>query len=146
MRHSSQSDARFDLTAKLGSRLFRSEFFRLFPEKSRDQADRPLRPLICWSELLSHPLAVRAAQALVGGKPAEELSLAAAIGAHLAAGPIGWAHMGLSHDEAFFLYVAYVDLLNASNVKDVNAHLQIVEEFVLADHGTSQKPQEQGPL
>ena len=145
MRHSSQADARVDLTAKLRSRLFRSEFFRLFPEKSPDQADRPLRPPICWGELLSHPLAVRAAQALVGGKPAEELSLAAVVGAHLAAGPVGWHQMGLSDDEDVDLYTAYVDLLNDSNVKDVNAYLQIVEAFVLVGHGTPQKPEEQWP-
>src|ERR1039458_10649498 len=100
MRYSSQFDARFDLTANLRSRLFRSEFFRLFPVKSPDQADRPLRPPICWSELLRHPLAVRAAQALVGGKPAEELSLAVAVGARLAAGRIGWEMMGLRDQEA----------------------------------------------
>jgi hypothetical protein len=53
--------------------------------------------------------------------------------------------MGLSDDEAVDLYTAYVDLLNDSNVKDVNAYLQIVEAFVLVGHGTPQKPEEQWP-
>jgi hypothetical protein len=81
-----------------------------------------------WDTLLNHPLAERAARALLAdGYPADDPILAAEIGAHLASGPIGWRRMRLSDDEAFALYRVYVDLLNATHVKDVNAHLAHVD-------------------
>ena len=129
------------LAAKLPSRLSRTEFLRLFPEK----VGEPARPAFkasqassdnSWSDLLNHPLAEQAVQVLLSGNPVQDSSLAAVIGGHLAAGPIGWAQMGLTHDEAFILYTVYVDVLNCWKRKDVNAHLRLSEPvLVLVKYG-----------
>jgi hypothetical protein len=84
------------LAAQLRSRLSRTEFFRLFPEK----VGEPARPAFKasqvssdsgWSDLLNHPLAKRAVQALLSGNPVQDSSLAAVIGGHL---PVPWAGSG----------------------------------------------------
>jgi hypothetical protein len=91
-------------------------------------ASGSVRDHVDWDTLLNHPLAGRAAKRLMNdGYPADDPILAAEIGAHLASGPIGWKRMGLSDADAFALYRAYVNLLNATHVKDVNAHLAHVD-------------------
>jgi len=60
----------------------------------------------------------------------EKLSMAAVIGVHQQAGRIGLHLVGLSDQDAYELFAVYGDLLGASNVKDVNAHLQTVEAFI----------------
>jgi hypothetical protein len=97
-------------------------------------ASGSVRDHVDWDTLLNHPLAERAARRLLDdGYPADDPILAAEIGAHLASGRIGWEQMGLSDQEAVDLFAVYIDLLNASNVKDVNAHLSHVDEPSLAD-------------
>jgi len=129
------------------SRLSRTEFSRLFPEK----VGGPARPAfkvsqassdVVWSELLNHPLAKRAAQTLLSGNPAEDSSLAAVIGGHLAAGPVGWQAMGLERNQATEVYFAYVHLLSCWKRKDVNAHLRLVDPvLILVKYGAPyQKP------
>lgn len=128
------------LAARLRSQPFRTEFVRLFPEQAPAPDRPPFNPSrvssdASWSELLSHPLAVRAARILVAGKPAEELALVCVIGAHLAAGPAGWQIMGLIREEARELLYEYCILLYCKKRKDLNLHLQMLNTaFALVDH------------
>jgi len=124
------------LTAQLPSRLSRTEFRRLFPERVGKPARPPFRTSQAiadiWSELLNHPLAKRAAQTLLLDNRVKYSKTVAAISAHLLTGPVGWHRMGLNQGEAKKLLSAYeVGFLRQREKKLVD-HMTQVNRLIAA--------------